>query len=87
MKQAHKVDGLGKNRDKASEKEDFAKKQSDAQPAAENLDMMPNSVNKTGEKNFDNSAAIHEKASNYAEKEHEKADNWEDHSAKKNEKK
>ena len=40
--------GLGKNHDEDAKEQDIAKKQSDAKPAAENLDMMPNSVNKIG---------------------------------------
>lgn len=45
-------DGLGKDHDKAAEAHDIAKKQSEAEPAAENLDMMPNSVNKDGYHGF-----------------------------------
>ena len=61
----------------------IAKKQSEAKPAAENLDMMPNSVNKDGNTDFkhtdeaDKVANVHHDAAAYAQKEHEKANNWE----------
>lgn len=74
------VDALGKNRDKASEKQDFAKKQSQAEPAAENLDMTPNSVAKKNSEDAENNKTK-EQAENYADKEHDKAAQWEDHSA------
>lgn len=45
-------DGLGKDHDKAAEAHDIAKKQSDAKPGVENLDIMPNSVNKDGSHGF-----------------------------------
>lgn len=45
-------DGLGKDHDKAAEAHDVAKKQSEAKPATENLDIMPNSVNKDGSHGF-----------------------------------
>jgi len=63
--------GLGKNHDQEAHKNDIAKKQSEANPAAENLDMMPNSVAKT---------PLHEKAEDYAKQEHQKAEDWENHS-------
>jgi hypothetical protein len=74
--------GLGKNHDEEARDKDIAKKQSDAKPAAENLDMMPNSVNKNGQSNFDATGTekteeLHNKASKYAQNEHEKAKNWE----------
>ncbi len=69
--------GLGKNHDQAARKNDIAKKQSEAKPAAENLDMMPNSVNKNGEKGFNPETPIHEEAENYAKEEHKKAEEWE----------
>ena len=74
--------GLGKNHDEEAKEQDIAKKQSDAKPAAENLDMMPNSVNKNGHSNFDatgteSTEELHSKASEYAQNEHEKAKNWE----------
>ncbi|RZL49267.1 MAG: hypothetical protein EOP00_07375 [Pedobacter sp.] len=83
MENQNNVDGLGKNHDKAAHDEDIAKKQSEAQPAAENLDMMPNSVNRQGGKDFDSQEdekPIHEKGDEYAKQEHEKADNWENKS-------
>lgn len=45
------IAGLGKDRDKDPAK-DLAKKQSQAEPATENLDIQPNSVNKQGDKAF-----------------------------------
>lgn len=80
MKQAGKVDALGKNRNEASEGQDYAKKQSKAQPATENLDMQPNSVEKTDTEKKEHKN-LHEKANQYADKEHKKAASWEDHSA------
>ena len=80
--EAKNADALGKNRDEAARENDLAKKQSEANPAAENLDMMPNSVNKNGEKEFSqektsSAADIHNKAQEYAKEEHDKAKNWE----------
>lgn len=82
MENNDNVDALGKNRDKESRENDLAKKQSEANPAAENLDMMPNSVNQNGEKGFSqkkdtDNAEIHNKAEEYAKEEHDKAKNWE----------
>ncbi|WP_316785203.1 hypothetical protein [Pedobacter frigiditerrae] len=83
METNENIAGLGKNHDKAAHEHDIAKKQSEAQPAAENLDMMPHSVNKDGNKDFkenadtDKVANVHNEAAEYAQKEHEKADNWE----------
>ncbi|RZK59669.1 MAG: hypothetical protein EOO91_04415 [Pedobacter sp.] len=83
METNENIAGLGKNHDKAAHEHDIPKKQSEAQPAAENLDMMPNSVNKDGNKDFkensepDKVANVHNEAAEYAQKEHEKADNWE----------
>jgi hypothetical protein len=75
------IAGLGKNHDQAARNHDLAKKQSEAQPAAENMDMEPHSINKTGTKEFDpnnpNEQHIHNQAKVYAKQEHEKADNWE----------
>jgi hypothetical protein len=64
------IAGLGKNHDEAARDHDIAKKQSEAKPAAENLDMTPNSVNKP---------PLHEKAQEYAKEEHKKAEDWENH--------
>ena len=80
---------LGKNRDKESKENDIAKKQSEANPASENLDMMPNSVNKNGDQGFSQSkdndtAEIHNKAEEYAKEEHDKAKNWENIADKEN---
>lgn len=75
--------GLGKNHDENAKDQDIAKKQSEAMPAAENLDMMPNSVNQNGERTFESenkteqTEELHKKASEYAQNEHEKAKNWE----------
>lgn len=78
------IAGLGKSHDEATPDNDLPKKQSQAAPAAENIDMQPNSVNKNGEKGFDDSSTeekkdgpIHDQAEEYAKQEHEKADNWE----------
>ena len=46
------IPGLGKNHNQEAKENDIAKKQSEAKTAAENLDMMPNSVNTNGEKDF-----------------------------------
>ena len=72
------IAGLGKNHDREARENDIAKKQSEAKPAAENLDMMPNSVNKDGEKEF--KAPIHQEAEDYRKEEHQKAEDWENHS-------
>ncbi|MES2446410.1 MAG: hypothetical protein V4546_04475 [Bacteroidota bacterium] len=75
------IAGLGKDHDDAARENDIAKKQSDAKPAAENLDMMPNSVNKQGNSDFEanqKNDELHDKASAYAEKEHAKAKNWDE---------
>lgn len=81
MENKENIAGLGKNHDRAAHDHDIAKKQSEAKPAAENLEMEPHSVNKDGSKTFkgsdDHSANVHDKAEEYARKEHEKADNWE----------
>lgn len=81
------IAGLGKNHDQAAHDNDIAKKQSEAQPAAENMDMEPHSVNKDGNKGFGEKEPtekdsaekepIHDQAEEYAKQEHEKADNWE----------
>ena len=90
MEHEDNIAGLGKNHDAEAHDHDIAKKQSEAAPAAENLDMMPNSRNANGEKGFlaqdeqqDQSLEIHENATTYAKNEHDKADNWEDHSSQK----
>ena len=72
------IAGLGKNHDREARENDIAKKQSEAKPAAENLDMMPNSVNKDGENEF--KAPIHQEAEDYSKEEHQKAEDWENHS-------
>lgn len=79
------IAGLGKDHDENARENDIAKKQSEAKPAAENLDMMPNSRNAEGEKGFlasedkqnPNLKNVHEDAADYAKEEHEKAANWE----------
>lgn len=72
------IAGLGKNHDREAHDEDLTKKQSEAQPAAENLEMEPHSKNKDGEKGFGaTSGEIHNQAAEYAKKEHEKAEGWE----------
>lgn len=79
------VAGLGKNHDKSARQNDVAKKQSEANPAAENLDMMPNSRNANGDKEFLSNEDketkalknIHENAADYAKEEHQKAEDWE----------
>lgn len=77
------IAGLGKNHDENAREHDIAKKQSEAKPAAENLDMEPHSVskeelekkeNKPDEPNVDD---VHLDAIDYAKKEHDKADSWE----------
>ncbi len=81
------IAGLGKNHDQEARPHDVAKKQSDAAPATENLDMEPHSTPIKGKKNnstektpidtkLDN---VHEEAADYAKTEHEKAENWENH--------
>lgn len=82
MKNQDNVAGLGKNHDKEAHDNDLAKKQSEAKPATENLDMMPNSVNKDGSRTFSQNSdtdqsEIHNKAKAYAKEEHDKASNWE----------
>ncbi len=81
METNENIAGLGKNHDRAAHDHDLAKKQSEAQPAAENMDMEPHSVNKNGSKEFGqdnpNEEFIHNQAKAYAKQEHEKADNWE----------
>ena len=83
------IAGLGKNHDKDARPHDIAKKQSMAKPAVENLDAEPNSVNTKDKKEIltNNEGEIDQKIDNvhheakvYAKEEHEKADNWEDHS-------
>jgi hypothetical protein len=69
------IAGLGKNHDQEARENDIAKKQSEAKPAAENLDMMPNSVNANGKEGF--LPPLHEEAEDYAKEEHKKAKNWE----------
>ncbi|RYG18898.1 MAG: hypothetical protein EOO07_07950 [Chitinophagaceae bacterium] len=72
------IAGLGKNHDREAHDNDITKKQSEAKPAAENLDMMPNSVNAKRKQEF--LPPLHEEAEDYAKEEHKKADEWEDHS-------
>ncbi|RZK55211.1 MAG: hypothetical protein EOO87_08470 [Pedobacter sp.] len=74
------IAGLGKNHDKEEQEKDrdIAKKQSEAKPAAENLDMEPNSVDKSELPNdAKNTLDIKQDAENYAEEEHKKAADWE----------
>ena len=79
------IAGLGKNHDENARENDIAKKQSEARPAAENLDMMPHSKNANGDEEFlsneDQTAEalknVHKDAADYAKEEHEKAENWE----------
>lgn len=79
------IAGLGKDHDENAREHDIAKKQSEAKPAAENLDMMPNSRNVNGGKEFlatkvkkeHDLKNVHEEATDYAKEEHEKAANWE----------
>ncbi|MEE1943855.1 hypothetical protein VRU48_01970 [Pedobacter sp. KR3-3] len=79
MEYNENIAGLGKNHDQEAKLHDLAKKQSEAKPAAENLDGQPYSINK---KQISNSAKtnkqVHEQAQDYAKKEHQKADKWED---------
>lgn len=80
------IAGLGKNHDKEARPHDIAKKQSEAKPATENLDAVPNSVSAKGKKGQDTDQKIdniHQDAAAYAQEEHEKAENWEDHSKEK----
>jgi hypothetical protein len=81
MENNDNIAGLGKNHDEAAAENDIAKKQSEAKPAAENLDMVPNSVTNDGNSDFkpkfDKVANVHNEAEEYAQKEHEKAENWE----------
>ena len=80
------IAGLGKDHDKEARDRDLAKKQSEAQHAAENLDQQPNSVNKQGGNDFlqnTNDSALDDtaqRAKAYAAKEHEKAENWDNRS-------
>ena len=77
--------GLGKNHDEDAREHDIAKKQSEAKPAAENLDMMPHSKNSEGDQEFlateerkkPKLKNVHEDAADYAKEEHKKAANWE----------
>jgi len=76
------IAGLGKNHDREAREHDLAKKQSEAKPAAENIDSQPHSVSKSAMKKEDGEAEeIHEKAHDYAKEEHKKAENWEDTSS------
>ncbi|RZJ81143.1 MAG: hypothetical protein EOO47_05250 [Flavobacterium sp.] len=74
------IAGLGKNHDKETQESgnDIAKKQSDAKPAAENIDMEPHSVDKSELENTDtDDSDIKQDAADYAEQEHQKAADWE----------
>lgn len=79
------IAGLGKDHDENARENDIAKKQSEAKPAAENLEMMPNSRNVKGGKEFLSTEDkknpdlknVHEDAADYAKEEHKKATNWE----------
>ncbi len=80
MENQDNIAGLGKNHDRAARAHDIAKKQSEAQPATENLDQMPHSVNKDGNQDFKSDTMVenvHNEAEDYAKKEHEKANKWE----------
>lgn len=85
MENEENIAGLGKNHDQAAHANDIAKKQSEAKPAAENLEMEPNSVNRNGDKEFGSTTTdenrkaqpIHNQATEYAKQEHSKADDWE----------
>lgn len=78
MEYNENIAGLGKNHDKEAHDYDLAKKQSEAKPAAENLDTTPNSVDKSEIKNRQKEGQeIHDQAHRYAKEEHEKAENWE----------
>ena len=86
MENQENIAGLGKNHDQAAHENDIAKKQSEAQPGAENLEMEPHSVNKQGNKEFGGNEEeskeksddpVHIQAQDYAKEEHEKAENWE----------
>lgn len=84
MEYDENIAGLGKNHDREARANDLAKKQSKAQPAAENIDSEPHSVSKSQmKKEPEDREQIHEKAHDYAKEEHEKADNWEDTSSSK----
>ncbi len=82
MEYDENIAGLGKNHDREAKPHDLAKKQSEAKPAAENLDDQPYSVNKKeiDHSNPEDDKQIHEQAQNYAAEEHQKAEEWEDHS-------
>lgn len=77
MENQENIAGLGKDHDAEARQHDLAKKQSEAKPAAENLEMEPNSINKDGSKEFSDQDAIHNQAVDYAKEEHDKAENWE----------
>lgn len=80
------IAGLGKNHDRAARENDLAKKQSQAKPAAENIDAAPHSVSRQQlPKHAENADQIHEKANDYAKAEHRKAANWENTSGAKDE--
>ena len=75
------IAGLGKDHDKSVSDNDLAKKQSEAKPATENLDMMPNSVSKQENDSLNtaeelNKELLHHQAKAYAQKEHDKAKDW-----------
>lgn len=84
MEYNENIAGLGKNHNKEAHDHDLAKKQSEAKPAAENLDTTPHSIDKSEIKDRKNGVQeIHEQAHRYAKEEHEKAENWENTDAKK----
>lgn len=86
MKRAGKINDPANDCNKLAEKNSDAEKNRQAQPATENLDMEPYSTPKS--KDVDNDAQnIARKGQQYADEEHDKASKWEDHSAKKAEKK
>lgn len=77
------IAGLGKNHDREAKPHDLAKKQSEAKPATENLDNQPYSTNKKeADPSGKTDQQIHEQARDYAQEEHQKAEEWEDHSSR-----
>lgn len=75
------IAGLGKDHDEDAREKDLQKKQSEATPGAENIDMEPHSVNKDGNKEFSDQPStsddIVQAAENYTKEQHEKAKTWE----------
>lgn len=75
------IAGLGKDHDEDAREKDLQKKQSEAKPGAENIDMEPHSVNKDGNKGFsdqsDKADNLDSAAKDYSNDQHQKAQNWE----------